>query len=113
MVIGDAAHPMRPHMGQGGCQAIEDGVLASSLGPNSDVASAFAEFAQKRSPRVNSIVRQSAVMGRVIQGEGLVASAARLLGRRVPMKLMVRHLSRIGGRSAFEMASSAFSASSC
>lgn len=112
-VIGDAAHPMRPHMGQGGCQAIEDGVLlANSLGPNSDVASAFVEFAQKRSPRVNSIVRQSAVMGRAIQGEGLVASAARQLGRRIPMKLMVRNLSRIGGRSAFERASSAFSASS-
>jgi 2-polyprenyl-6-methoxyphenol hydroxylase-like FAD-dependent oxidoreductase len=32
VVIGDAAHPMRPHMGQGGCQAIEDGVLLASRG---------------------------------------------------------------------------------
>jgi 2-polyprenyl-6-methoxyphenol hydroxylase-like FAD-dependent oxidoreductase len=36
-MIGDAVHPMMPNLGQGGCQAIEDGfVLANRLGELSD-----------------------------------------------------------------------------
>ncbi len=30
-VLGDAAHPMRPHLGQGGCQAIEDAAVLTRL----------------------------------------------------------------------------------
>ena len=105
MVIGDAAHPMRPHMGQGGCQAIEDGaLLAMSLGRNPSVASHFASFATQRARRVKPIVRQSALMGRVIQGEGLTAGVARRLGVRMPTNVMIRNLSRVGGRAAFDAA---------
>jgi 2-polyprenyl-6-methoxyphenol hydroxylase-like FAD-dependent oxidoreductase len=105
VVIGDAAHPMRPHMGQGGCQAIEDGVLLSmSLAINSNLASAFSKFARERARRVKTIVRQSAIMGRVIQGEGLTASTAKKLGARIPMGIMIRNLSQVGSRAAFDRA---------
>jgi 2-polyprenyl-6-methoxyphenol hydroxylase-like FAD-dependent oxidoreductase len=30
-LLGDAAHPMTPNLGQGGCQAIEDAVVLASL----------------------------------------------------------------------------------
>jgi salicylate hydroxylase len=34
-ILGDAAHPMLPYLGQGACQAMEDGcVLAMALGSN-------------------------------------------------------------------------------
>src|SRR5205823_9736323 len=36
-ILGDAAHAMTPHLGQGACQAIEDAVvLASVAGPGTD-----------------------------------------------------------------------------
>jgi 2-polyprenyl-6-methoxyphenol hydroxylase-like FAD-dependent oxidoreductase len=42
IAIGDAAHPMRPHLGQGGCQSIEDGVLlASMITPTTELAPVF------------------------------------------------------------------------
>ena len=32
-ILGDAAHAMTPHLGQGACQAIEDAVVLASVGP--------------------------------------------------------------------------------
>jgi 2-polyprenyl-6-methoxyphenol hydroxylase-like FAD-dependent oxidoreductase len=38
-ILGDAAHAMTPHLGQGACQAIEDAVvLASVAGPGTSAA---------------------------------------------------------------------------
>ena len=31
VVVGDAAHPMRPHLGQGGCQALEDAAVLAAM----------------------------------------------------------------------------------
>jgi 2-polyprenyl-6-methoxyphenol hydroxylase-like FAD-dependent oxidoreductase len=102
VVIGDAAHPMRPHLGQGGCQSIEDGaMLATMIGRQSEPASVFAEFYQRRNGRIRPIVRESALVGKVIQGEGPLASLARRLGPRVPLPLMVGRMRAISGRDSF------------
>ena len=38
LVVGDAAHPMRPHLGQGGCQGLEDAaVLARFVDGDDDL----------------------------------------------------------------------------
>ncbi len=60
-VVGDAAHPMRPHLGQGGCQAIEDAaalVACCSDGPV-NCADAFARYERARRQRAQRIVRRS------------------------------------------------------
>lgn len=60
-VLGDAAHPMRPHLGQGGCQAIEDAaalVYCLSEGP-CDPVKAFARYEEARKSRTERTVRWS------------------------------------------------------
>ena len=51
---------MRPHLGQGGCQGLEDAaILAYFVDATDDLAAAFARFAAFRRPRVRSLVRES------------------------------------------------------
>ena len=67
LVVGDAAHPMRPHLGQGGCQGIEDAaILAKFVDGAGDLGTAFARFATFRRPRVRALVRESALIGRIV-----------------------------------------------
>lgn len=59
-LIGDAAHAIGPHAGQGASLALEDAfVIAKCLRDIPDVAAAFAMFHQTRRPRVEPIIRQS------------------------------------------------------
>jgi 2-polyprenyl-6-methoxyphenol hydroxylase-like FAD-dependent oxidoreductase len=63
-LVGDAAHPMRPHLGQGGCQAIEDAaVLATCLAKAADPVSAFANYERRRRRRAQRIVFLSRLSG--------------------------------------------------
>jgi 2-polyprenyl-6-methoxyphenol hydroxylase-like FAD-dependent oxidoreductase len=65
-LLGDAAHPSAPTLGQGACQAIEDGVvLASCLGGASDVPFALKAYESRRIPRTSAITIQSRRMGRM------------------------------------------------
>jgi 2-polyprenyl-6-methoxyphenol hydroxylase-like FAD-dependent oxidoreductase len=73
-LIGDAAHPTTPNLGQGGCQAIEDGVvLARALAANPDPARALEAFAAERYERTAGITRESWRIGQVSQWEGRVS----------------------------------------
>jgi 2-polyprenyl-6-methoxyphenol hydroxylase-like FAD-dependent oxidoreductase len=105
LAVGDAAHPMRPHLGQGGCQGLEDAaILASFVDATASVATAFARFAEFRRPRVGSLVRESALIGRIINMRpaflGGLASRATALG---PEALITRHLAAVASRSAFTL----------
>jgi FAD-dependent urate hydroxylase len=64
-LIGDAAHAIGPHVGQGASLALEDAlVVAKCLRDATDPAAAFAAFERLRRPRVEPIVRQSRRTGR-------------------------------------------------
>jgi 2-polyprenyl-6-methoxyphenol hydroxylase-like FAD-dependent oxidoreductase len=77
-VIGDAAHPMTPNLGQGGCTAIEDGViLARHLSRATDVPAALTAYARERYKRTAGIVKESWQLGAVAQWEGRVSCALR------------------------------------
>ena len=65
-VLGDAAHPMLPYLGQGACQSIEDGcVLAAALvaAPEDSVA-ALALYERSRRPRASQVVLTSREIGK-------------------------------------------------
>jgi salicylate hydroxylase len=64
-VLGDAAHPMLPYLGQGACQAIEDGcVLAAALAAETrDPAGALALYERSRRPRASQVVLASRERG--------------------------------------------------
>jgi salicylate hydroxylase len=64
-VLGDAAHPMLPYLGQGACQAIEDGcVLAAALEAEpDDPVAALALYERSRRPRASQVVLASRERG--------------------------------------------------
>jgi 2-polyprenyl-6-methoxyphenol hydroxylase-like FAD-dependent oxidoreductase len=69
-LLGDAAHPMTPDLGQGGCQAIEDAVvLAACLGNSDYVDSALRDYQDRRIPRTSRLVLQSRRIGAMAQWE--------------------------------------------
>jgi 2-polyprenyl-6-methoxyphenol hydroxylase-like FAD-dependent oxidoreductase len=66
VLIGDAAHPTTPNLGQGACMAIEDAiVLARCIVEARDGDAAFARFHAHRSSRTAQIVLLSRWWGRV------------------------------------------------
>ncbi|OBJ73563.1 FAD-dependent oxidoreductase [Mycobacterium sp. 1274756.6] len=103
VLVGDAAHPMRPHLGQGGCQGLEDAaILAACVDDAADLPSAFARFVAVRRPRLRRLVRESARIGKVLNARpgflGAVLTRASVL---VPETVVMRHMATVAGRSAF------------
>jgi 2-polyprenyl-6-methoxyphenol hydroxylase-like FAD-dependent oxidoreductase len=63
-LLGDAAHPMTPNMGQGGCMAIEDGfVLARCLSASPDAETALKRYERLRYSRTAAMVKVSRYFG--------------------------------------------------
>jgi 2-polyprenyl-6-methoxyphenol hydroxylase-like FAD-dependent oxidoreductase len=105
VLVGDAAHPMRPHLGQGGCQGLEDAaILAHYVEHEDDLPTAFARFAAFRRPRVRSLIRESRLLGEIVNvrpsflGAALMRSSALM-----PEPLLTRHLASVASRSAFAL----------
>jgi 2-polyprenyl-6-methoxyphenol hydroxylase-like FAD-dependent oxidoreductase len=67
-LLGDAAHPTTPYLGQGGCQALEDAVvLAEQLHNADDPADALAAYERRRRGRTALVTRMSRAIGTVSQ----------------------------------------------
>ncbi|WP_402462253.1 FAD-dependent monooxygenase [Isoptericola aurantiacus] len=97
-LLGDAAHAMTPNLGQGGAQAIEDGVvLATALGiPERDVCPGLASYSVQRHDRTRRIARASARVGAVTTWRSPAAVGLRELGlRTVGRRAMSRAADRL------------------
>ncbi|MFP5504267.1 MAG: FAD-dependent monooxygenase [Candidatus Sericytochromatia bacterium] len=83
-LLGDAAHPMTPNLGQGACQAIEDAVvLAECLAESPDPVAAFRRYEARRQARTRWFVERSWAIGAVGQWEQSVWRALRDAGMRL------------------------------
>jgi 2-polyprenyl-6-methoxyphenol hydroxylase-like FAD-dependent oxidoreductase len=106
VLVGDAAHPMRPHLGQGGCQGLEDAAtLAHCVGTGEDLPRAFARYVTIRRPRALAVAREARLLGRIVNARPAVLGAAAVRASSlVPEALLMRHLASFAGRSAFALA---------
>jgi 2-polyprenyl-6-methoxyphenol hydroxylase-like FAD-dependent oxidoreductase len=69
-LLGDAAHPSTPNLGQGACQAFEDAaVLAECLSASDHDAGALRAYEARRMRRAGMIVAQAGWMSRLGQWE--------------------------------------------
>ena len=77
-LIGDAAHPMTPDLGQGACQAIEgSAVLAAWLSWQADPAAAFRHYERARMVRTTGISRLSRTIAELSMTESSIGASLR------------------------------------
>ncbi|MDN4520854.1 FAD-dependent oxidoreductase [Mycolicibacterium austroafricanum] len=103
VIVGDAAHPMRPHLGQGGCQGLEDAaILARFVGLSPDLPAAFERFGAFRRRRVRPLVRESAAIGRIVNlRPAFLSGVASRASALIPEWAVASHLASIAAGSAF------------
>ncbi|MFG3010011.1 FAD-dependent monooxygenase [Streptomyces cinerochromogenes] len=97
-LLGDAAHAMTPHLGQGACQALEDAAtLAAALAGEPSVGAALARYDAERRPRAQSVARAARQAGRMGQqlshplAVALRDTGLRLAPSRATMRAILRH----------------------
>ncbi|MFN7926582.1 MAG: FAD-dependent monooxygenase [Blastocatellia bacterium] len=98
VLIGDAAHPTTPNMGQGGCMALEDALaLTKLLAPKpADIAATLRHFEQLRFARTAKITRLSRMFGAVGQWDSKLGVAWReWLFRLTPARVMEMQLKSV------------------
>ena len=95
-LLGDAAHPTTPNLGQGACLAIEDaGVLAECLVNFPNPLEALRQYESRRFHRVARIVRESRKIGEFSQARHPWACFARDWAVRLtPSWLLERTITR-------------------
>jgi 2-polyprenyl-6-methoxyphenol hydroxylase-like FAD-dependent oxidoreductase len=96
-LLGDAAHPCTPNLGQGGCMALEDAlVLAKSLRKEASIESALRRYESLRRQRTRHVQQRSLLMGNIGQWENpLMAGGRQVVTRMLPAKLFERNLRRV------------------
>ena len=101
-LLGDAAHPILPNLGQGTSQALEDAiVLGRALRAEPDLVKALRSFEDQRAPRTAGLVRFSRNLGRL----GRLKSRPAVAFRERFMKV---GLSRFGWKQAVALTSFEF-----
>jgi 2-polyprenyl-6-methoxyphenol hydroxylase-like FAD-dependent oxidoreductase len=96
-LLGDAAHPTTPNLGQGACQAMEDAiVLADCLRSTNETERALREYERRRRPRTTSVTNRSWRLGQISQWENPAACWMRnLITRCMPAGVSMRMLEQV------------------
>lgn len=101
-LVGDAAHPTTPTLGQGGCMAIEDAVvLAKSLSLGGDIPIALRQFESQRAGRTGGIVRQARRHGVFYHGANPALRAVRdRFLKAAPVRVAMQQVDKLMGYEA-------------
>jgi len=104
VLIGDAAHAMRPHLAQGGGQGIEDAVLLADVlaAAGGDPTAALERFARIRRRQVAPIALQARLLGTALHGGAPLGLGLHLATAGAPAPLALAGLARVASRAAFE-----------
>jgi 2-polyprenyl-6-methoxyphenol hydroxylase-like FAD-dependent oxidoreductase len=96
-LVGDAAQPMTPDLGQGACQAVVDAwTITDSLVRSTDVATAVADYQHRRWRTAAAAAVLARSLGRVGQWEQPFACWAReAVLRATPLSLQLRQLDAV------------------
>ena len=93
-LLGDAAHPMLPNLGQGACTALEDAVVLSrSLATAANVVAALRSYEAERHDRTAKLIAGSWAFGVPVRWRNPVAVRAReVVLRMMPAALLRRQV---------------------
>jgi 2-polyprenyl-6-methoxyphenol hydroxylase-like FAD-dependent oxidoreductase len=96
-LLGDAAHPCTPNLGQGGCMALEDAlVLAKCVESEPILMAALRRYESLRHQRTRHIQERSLLMGRIGQWQNpWFVMGRRVVTRMLPARLFERNLRRV------------------
>jgi 2-polyprenyl-6-methoxyphenol hydroxylase-like FAD-dependent oxidoreductase len=99
-LVGDAAHPMLPFLGQGAGQALEDAVaLADALAADWDITTALRSYEAERAPHTAKVVKGSRKMAAMArQQKPWKQKLQRSLISMAPQTLVYRQLDDVVGR---------------
>ena len=104
-LLGDAAHPLLPHTGQGAAQAIVDAVtLGQALGEGANVTDALRAYERERLPKTAVLVAQGRRTARVMRAMNPVACGIREVAIRLaPVELFLKLYVRINRRAGTDV----------
>jgi 2-polyprenyl-6-methoxyphenol hydroxylase-like FAD-dependent oxidoreductase len=96
-LLGDAAHPCTPNLGQGGCMALEDAiVLAKCAERERTLKAALRRYEALRFHRTKHIQKRSLMMGQIGQWQNAVfVNGRRVVTRMLPARLIERNLRKV------------------
>jgi 2-polyprenyl-6-methoxyphenol hydroxylase-like FAD-dependent oxidoreductase len=96
-LLGDAAHPCTPNLGQGGCMALEDAlVLARCVEREPSLITALRRYKALRFHRTRHIQKRSLLIGQIGQWQNsLFVTGRELVTRMLPSALIARNLRRV------------------
>ena len=104
-LLGDAAHPLLPHTGQGAAQAIVDGVtLGRLLAGNADIHDALRAYQAERHPKTTTLLQQGRRTARVMRIMNPIACAIReAMIRAIPAGAIARLVVKINRRAGTDV----------